>query len=712
MMRQLILPFLFLVLFCGNARATHIVGGEITYQCLGNDQYQVTLTVYRDCFNGIPWFDNPAHIGVYDAQWNLITDLALPIFGASDTIPVELVNPCLTVPPNVCVNRLSYTTTVSLPFSPGGYTLVYQRCCRNQLIKNIVDPLNTGISIVAEIDELALQNCNGGAVFNNWPPVAICVNEPIDFDHSASDPDGDSLVYRLCTPLNGPDSLNPLPVPPFAGPYEEVVWVDPPYNLSNVLGGDPLTIDPATGFMTGVPSTIGNFVVGVCVDEYRNDELISTTRRDFQYNVADCGEPTAAFFSPEIVCDTLAVKFTNQSSNATFFRWYFDWPNPQPSSVQASPIHTFPDTGTYVIALIADPIDMCRDTFLQEITLSETFADASVDIGFQDCDSTGLTVQALDMSSDPIFGINGWSWLLTQPDGTTQQSNLQMPDFVVNQDGDYQLRLIATGGNGCPDTAFTSFNAEIPQLDNLQDTFTICAGDTIALNPNFNPDYQYLWTPDQSLTDGSAPNPSAFPNVSTAYSVAISTSICDRVGQVWVEVIDPGTVTASAIPDRVYEGELTQLSAELTGSANFSWEPADLVSDPSSQNPTSNPTETTTYTVSAALDSGCSGSATVTVTVLSPECEEPYIFFPTGFTPNGDGNNDELKLEGRFVEEVYWVIYSRWGQKMFEAFSVDDAWDGRFEGEEMPAETYGYYLRVLCPGGEEYVKKGNVSLLR
>ena len=63
MQKLLTLAFLSL-LFCQRLQATHIVGGEITYNCLGNDQYEITLSVYRDCYNGQPYFDQPAIIGI------------------------------------------------------------------------------------------------------------------------------------------------------------------------------------------------------------------------------------------------------------------------------------------------------------------------------------------------------------------------------------------------------------------------------------------------------------------------------------------------------------------------------------------------------------------------------------------------------------------------------------------------------------------------
>jgi len=53
------------------------VGGEINYRCLGNNQYEITLRVFRDCDTGVPWFDNPASVGVFNAQDSLIFDLRL-----------------------------------------------------------------------------------------------------------------------------------------------------------------------------------------------------------------------------------------------------------------------------------------------------------------------------------------------------------------------------------------------------------------------------------------------------------------------------------------------------------------------------------------------------------------------------------------------------------------------------------------------------------
>lgn len=695
--------------------ATHIVGGELTYKCLGNDLYEITLTVYRDCYTGVPWFDNPAAVGIFDSSYNLLQVLTLVWDPSSnDTLPIVLSNPCLTVPPDVCAHGTRYVAVVNLPFQPGGYNVVYQRCCRNQLIRNIKSPLATGITIISTISEKALLQCNNSIVFNQWPPVAICIHEPIDFDHSATDPDGDSLVYYLCTPLQGADSLAPLPQPPNPGPYEEVVWKDPPYNLDNVLSGDPLNIDPMTGFITGIPATIGNFVVGVCVDEYRDDSLISTTRRDFQYNVSQCGKPVSAFFVPELICDTLAVNFLNQGQNNYDYKWYFDWGGDDSSvSTAYSPTFTYPDTGFYTIALIAEPDDPCRDTSFQTIHVVSTELVADADVDFPLCASGDFIISAVDKSDDPATGIADRLWELTAPDNTVYLSDEVDPVFQLSEAGDYVLTLTVTSGNGCTKTRQFPISVQGQLLDSPLNDLTICAGDSIALTSDGgNPMYQYQWSPSTALTSTSIANPVAFPSVTTSYVLTVSYDECIEQDTVTVAIADPGTISATATPESILPGSTSQLEAMSTSGSVFIWEPASTLSDANIWNPVASPLVTTTYFVTVPVAGSCVLRDTVTVEVRSVNCDDIYVFFPTAFSPNGDNQNDQLKLESAIVTEVYWVIYNRWGEKVFEANALDDAWDGTFRGDPQPAETYGYYLKVRCIGGTEYEEKGNVTLLR
>ena len=309
--------------FSISSYATHIVGGDMTYECLGNDRYEITLMVYRDCVNANPEadFDDPASIAIYDQNNNLQVHLGqlgqiLIPFNADDTLRQE--SDCILSGSGVCVHRTVYKMIATLPFIEGGYTLAYQRCCRNTSLTNIIDPLQTGATFVVEMSEQALAECNSSPTFSEWPPIFICVNEPLEYNHMATDADGDSLVYSLCAPYMGGSFERPIPQPASRPPYDQVIWRSP-YNLQNLLGGDQALSIDQQGVLTAIPNTIGQFLVGICVEEYRDGQLISSTRRDFEYNVFDCSGdgPVLTGFAVDtsVVCaDVVDIVVTDNSN--------------------------------------------------------------------------------------------------------------------------------------------------------------------------------------------------------------------------------------------------------------------------------------------------------------------------------------------------------------------------------------------------------------
>lgn len=539
-MRRTSLLFLVLLGLLPSIRvqATHIVGGEMNYRCLGNQQFEVVLTVYRDCYFGVPFFDDPASVGVFDAGGNLVTNLLIP-FVADDTIRPVLSGECFVLPPTACVHTTTYRRVVTLPVSPGGYTLAYQRCCRNKTILNIEKPDSTGATFSIYVSEEALDECNSSPAFKEWPPIYICVNEPIVFDHSALDEEGDSIVYRLCTPLNGGTLGNPMPQPPVKPPYPEIVWRDPPYNLDNVMGGIPLAIDPATGLLTGTPNTIGQFVVGICADEYRDGGLISSTRRDFQYNVGICGTTIAGFSAPELQCG-FTVKFFNTSLNADKFRWYFDADgDPGATSEEFEPTFTYPDSGTYRVMLIAQPDDKCVDTFYREIRVERLSLDASFTHKFTEC-TDSLTLELTNTSTDTISQIVAWEWRLSSGSRVLTSPDYS-PTFKIDTAGAWVVTLIVTAANGCRDTARLIFPVRLANIPWPDTTLRICLGDTILLNPEPIQGVTHIWSPNLYLSAANIPNPLAFPDTTITYrlNTLSMNGLCKDERFITVEVSPP-----------------------------------------------------------------------------------------------------------------------------------------------------------------------------
>ena len=102
----------------------------------------------------------------------------------------------------------------------------------------------------------------------------------------------------------------------------------------------------------------------------------------------------------------------------------------------------------------------------------------------------------------------------------------------------------------------------------------------------------------------------------------------------------------------------------------------------------------------------------VTVRVVEFVCGPPSIYVPNAFTPNRDGVNEKLYVRANNIDQLYFVIYDRWGEKMFETQSLSSGWDGRYKGEPLPPDVYTYYLEATCEGGTTYFDKGNITLIR
>ncbi len=280
--------------------------------------------------------------------------------------------------------------------------------------------------------------------------------------------------------------------------------------------------------------------------------------------------------------------------------------------------------------------------------------------------------------------------------------------------------VVATDENGCVETdSVVLANYEIEAALNANEE-VLCLGDAIVLeisNPLTNEDMlDFVWTgPDLDLTDPSAPI--ASPSVSTVYEVVVTNQFgCSNIEQIDVEVvdIDDGLGDAIADPDTIFIGNSTQLAVNSIEGLNFNWSFGNTLDDETISDPLATPTEDTEYTVTVTDENGCLTTRTVPVVVLSRACDEPFIFFPNSFSPNNDGENDMLRVRAKdaFIDEVYWIVYSRWGERVFEANSLNEMWDGRFNGELVSPDAYGYYLRVTCTDGDVFEKRGNVTVLR
>jgi gliding motility-associated-like protein len=378
--------YLFFVLLClllGNAKATHIVGGEMGYKYLGNNQYRIRLDLYIDCQNGNPsaiQSDATAYIGVFNGQTrNMIGGYPKQVNRQGPKRVVKTNYNCIVQAPNACVDQYWYEVTFTLPPITGGYYISFQRCCRNGSINNLVDPGGTGANywtLIPDARTLSNKKENNSAVFKELPPNFLCTNTPLKFDHSAIDDDGDSLVYELFRPYTGGTTNAPRPDQGANGdlqmpPFSQITWGAGYIDTNPINGNPPLQIDSKTGYLTLTPTKTGQFVVGILVKEYRNGQLIGTTRRDYQFNVQSCViDVVASYFVPTFICG-YQYKFQNKSTSAQRYHWDFGIDSLKTdTSNLPSPTFTFPHAGKFKVKLYAYK-NKCLDSFLAYVTVIE-----------------------------------------------------------------------------------------------------------------------------------------------------------------------------------------------------------------------------------------------------------------------------------------------------------------------------------------------------
>jgi PKD repeat protein len=269
MLRKPIISILLCLLLASTARATHISGGEIYYDCLGNNQYRITLVVYRDC----------AGINL-DTSYPL--DIQSPCGNSTMTVStpggVEISQLCdLELPNSTCnggtlpgIQQYIYTGTVTLP-PCDSWTISWTKNWRNGAIANLVQPGNKNVYIEAKLNN-ALAPCDDSPQFTNTAIPYVCAGYPISYSYGTFDPENDSLTYTFISAMN--TGAVPLPY------------------VSGFTGTQPITgitLDPQSGEVNFTLNQTGNWVVVVRVDQYdAAGNWIGSVMRDMQFIAYPC----------------------------------------------------------------------------------------------------------------------------------------------------------------------------------------------------------------------------------------------------------------------------------------------------------------------------------------------------------------------------------------------------------------------------------------
>ncbi|MCB0651181.1 MAG: hypothetical protein KDC85_07895, partial [Saprospiraceae bacterium] len=261
--------------FLPQARASHALGAELTYTCLGNNDYRITYNFFRDC-GGISMGSTVSLNYQSSCGSSSITLTRESIEDITQTCGTGT-SECQggSIPG---VEKHVFRGTLNLPSNSCIYTISVSVNARNSVITTLNNPGSQSLYIEALIYNNA-SICNNSPVFLNPASASGCVGQVVNYNHGVTDPDGDQLVFSLGNCYEGPGN----PVNYNAG-YS---------GTSPLATSGGVSINPNTGAITFTPSFIQVGVLCVIVKEYRNNVQIGQVVRDIQFNIGNCGANSA-----------------------------------------------------------------------------------------------------------------------------------------------------------------------------------------------------------------------------------------------------------------------------------------------------------------------------------------------------------------------------------------------------------------------------------
>jgi gliding motility-associated-like protein len=288
-------------------------------------------------------------------------------------------------------------------------------------------------------------------------------------------------------------------------------------------------------------------------------------------------------------------------------------------------------------------------------------------------------------------------------DGKT--STEKDPEHIFTSANTYDVTLtVSYAGNSCAETKtipITITAAPAVSITNPSNDYTFCEGATLLLQVN-GTFTGYAWSTGATTS-------SIEVSEEGTYSVDVTaTNGCVLTASRIVETLPAPSVIVTATPPQINEGESSQLTA--SGLENYSWEPAETLSQSSIANPVATPLATTAYKVTGLDANGCEGTATIEVKVAGDAIVTKLK--PGNFiSPNNDGPNELWVVENIMTYPQCGItIYDEKGVKVFEAKPYQNNWDGTFNGKKLPDGVYYYIIR--CDGEESAPRAGSITLIR
>ncbi|MBP6456088.1 MAG: PKD domain-containing protein [Chitinophagaceae bacterium] len=494
----------------------------------------------------------------------------------------------------------------------------------------------------------------------------------------------------------------------------------PPSGTEHVDGGtsrfDPngivyQSICGACGGTPGYPTSTG--VVGP--NNLSGNCNLAALKIDFQLQDPDAD---ALISGPTKGCVPFIVNFINNSTSATNYIW--DFGDGSPVSTATSPTYTYNIPGTYTVSLIAVNPNGCTqssDTDQIVIIVSDDSIKADfIYVKLDSCDSfrAQFTNTSLINSSNPAAA--AWTtYFWDFGDGTTFNGpNPPIHNFPTPTI--YTVTLTMVDTSSCD--SFSVKQVVIDFSTSIVNAGFLCP-DSVCMPANISFIDQSTnatgWAWDfGGVGNSTAQNPNfqfPSPGVYTIRLISANPNSCNKFDTIEkvIVVLPSPTADFSYSPNPPEPNKILDFTNLSTDAISYLWDFGDG-STSTLKDPKHLYKKDGYYNVclTASNEYGCKDSVCKTVRgyVIA------LVDVATGFSPNGDGANDVIYVQGYGIEKMVWRIYNRWGELVFESTNQESGWDGKYKGVDQEMEVYAYSLSVDFFDGTHRNKKGNITLIK
>jgi gliding motility-associated-like protein len=635
--------------------------------------------------------------GTATYQWVPATGLSDPNISNPIASPSSTTTYILLASNGICTDTISQTVAVK-PFMEANFDAPLEGC----------SPVNINFNNLSTSSQTANYQWNfgdGSAInsgsnpehtFNNPGAflVTLIINDPASCN--VRDTIQRVLTFFSDTSYSLPPqmiclgSTQQIGLLPSESIYITYQWLNP-VNLSSDTIANPVA---------GPNQTIEYVLVasnGVCLDTISQIvEVRPVLAADFQ--------------APLFGCTSGSISLSNTSTGGTAlnYSWYIN----NNFIGNDTNYTTVLSAGTYEILLIVNDTTSCNgnDTLIRSFTVyadtSYTLPDAFI--------CSGNQVQ-IGINPD-LNGNTTYQWF---PSTGLNSNTIANPISNTSQTTEYLLVTSSSNGN-CSDTIRQK--VDVTGLSLTAGDLSLCESDIVTLFPLVSASLpvSYVWSTNRFFTDtlNSNLSDSSFTTAllnDTIFYIKAFVDGCERIDSVRIYVwstLNESLVDIIPREKTIRRGSSTQIKVEPATGYTYLWEPPEGLSDPTIPDPMAGPDVSTVYYITFIDGNNCYYTDSVTIYVVESKCEEPEIFVPSGFSPNGDGLNDVLYVRGAMIEDLYFTVYNRWGEKVFETNDKSIGWDGTYRGMEADPGVFAYYLKVRCIEGQELFLKGNVTLIR